>query len=675
MITSKNKYIKQIDGLRGISILSVALYHFFPNIFIGGFIGVDIFFVISGFVISKILMEEYNEKKSISFKIFYANRIKRIFPAFFLVIFVSSIFSYFILLPTYLIDFSKSALTSVFFSSNFHFFFTNQSYAAISSNSKPLLHLWSLSVEEQFYIFFPIFIFLFLRFIKKNTNLIIFTFVILLYSFSLIIENYYNGLAFYMLPTRATQFLVGCLVANIYINFDYKKIWESKKTISLSNISLLILIIFIFFISNENLYPSLYILLPIISVAVIIISSKNTKIKNVLLENNILVWFGKISYSLYLWHYPIFVYANYLDLLNSFTNKIIFLILSIVLSFVSYKFYEKKFRYIYSFYKTILISLFFFISIFSYSYLSLKTNGFKDRVPEILSQDYSSIIYKLRDDDGDVCYNRKKKFCHINKNKNNIKIAVIGDSHTALITAKLNEVTEYEIIPMNNTGCYYLPNFFLLNFETNIEYERCNSEIQNERVKKLNSLKDYIILIGGRLPLYLSGEKFDNQEGGKEGNRFRNLKQKRPNEDYYKNIIDPILKLADKNKVLLIYPIPELGWDIKKKILENTSKNILKIKSDFNDNFPIITTSYKVFKERNKQAIDILDSIKGKNIFRVYPHKLFCNNQINERCVANNKKNLFYIDTDHLSDYGSEIVVKMIIQEIKKINPNTIKID
>ena len=123
MDLSRSRYIKQIDGLRGISVLSVVLYHFFPNIFKGGFVGVDIFFVISGFVISKILIEEFATTKRISLKNFYIKRIKRLFPAFFLIIFVSSIFSYFILLPEYLLDFSKSSLSSIFFSSNFYFFF------------------------------------------------------------------------------------------------------------------------------------------------------------------------------------------------------------------------------------------------------------------------------------------------------------------------------------------------------------------------------------------------------------------------------------------------------------------------------------------------------------------------------------------------------------------------
>jgi len=628
MIISKNKYIKQIDGLRGISIISVVLYHFFPEIFIGGFIGVDIFFVISGFVISKILIEEFNLNRTISIKNFYVKRIKRIFPAFFLVIFASTIFSYFILLPNYLVDFSKSSLASVFFSSNFYFFFTNQSYAAISSNFKPLLHLWSLSVEEQFYVFFPVFMLIFLRFFKNNYFLtIIISLSILLYIFSHILENLYYGSSFYLLPTRTVQFLIGCLVAYLYLKKDENFNFQSLIS-PLFYLSTIAIIIFIFFITNENLYPSYYSLPVMFGSAVLIYSTKFKILENSFLSSYLLVWFGKISYSLYLWHYPIFVYANYLDLLNSRLNQTLFLILSVIFAYISYNFYEKKFRYNYSFSKTLLISVIFCFFIFLYSYLSINSNGFEKRVPEILSKNYDSIIYKLKDDEGEICYDRKKDFCHLNKGKNKLKVAVVGDSHTALITTKLSQTTDYEIISMNNTGCYYLPNFSLLNIGTNIEYERCNSQVQSERIRKLSSLENHIIIIGGRLPLYLTGKKFDNLEGGKEGNRFRDLEQKNLDANYKDEITKPILKLAEKNRVLIIYPIPELGWDIKKEILKKTNKNVLKIKNDFNENFPIISTSFEVFKERNKDSFEILDSIEHENILRVFPHKLFCDKTI-----------------------------------------------
>ena len=668
MITSKNKYIKQIDGLRGISIISVVLYHFFPEIFIGGFIGVDIFFVISGFLISKILIEEFYLNKTISIKNFYVKRIKRIFPAFFLVIFASTIFSYFILLPSYLVDFSKSSLASVFFSSNFYFFFTNQSYAAISSNFKPLLHLWSLSVEEQFYVFFPAFILIFLKFFRDNYFLtIIISLTILLYVISHILENLYYGSSFYLLPTRAVQFLIGCLIAYLYLKKDENFIFQRYISL-LFYLSIITITFFIFFITNENLYPSYYSLLIIFGSAVLIYSTKFKILENSFLSSYLLVWFGKISYSLYLWHYPIFVYANYLDLLNSKLNQILFLILSVILAYISYNFYEKKFRYIYTFSKTLLISGLFCFFIFLYSFLSLNSNGFEKRVPEILSKNYDSIIYDLRDEDGQACYDRRKSYCHINKDQSDVKIAVVGDSHTALITTKLNQISDYEIISMNNTGCYYLPNFSLLNVGTNVEYERCNGEVKFMRAKKLNSLENHIIIIGGRLPLYLTGKKFDNLEGGKEGNRFRDLKQNNSNASYVDEITKPILKLAEKNKVLIIYPIPELGWDIKKEILKNTNKNVLRIKQEFRENFPIISTSYEVFKNRNKDSFEILDSINHENILRIYPHKLFCNSLVKNRCVANDKKNLFYIDTDHLSDYANTQVAEMILNEINKVD-------
>jgi peptidoglycan/LPS O-acetylase OafA/YrhL len=667
MIISKNKYIKQIDGLRGISIISVVLYHFFPEIFKGGFIGVDIFFVISGFVISKILIEEFNLNKTISIKNFYVKRIKRIFPAFFLVIFSSSIFSYFILLPNYLVDFSKSSLASVFFSSNFYFFFTNQSYAAISSNFKPLLHLWSLSVEEQFYVFFPVFILIILKFFKNNYFLaLIISLLILLYIFSNILENLYYGSSFYLLPTRAVQFLIGCLVAYLYLKEDENLNFQILIS-PLFYLSTITIIIFILFITNENLYPSYYSLPVIFGSAILIYSTKFKILENSFLSSYLLVWFGKISYSLYLWHYPIFVYANYLDLLNSRLSQIIFLILSVIFAYISYNFYEKKFRYSYSFSKTLIISVILCFFIFLYSYLSITSNGFEKRVPEILSKNYDSIIYELKDDKGEICYDRKKDFCHLNKGEDKLKVAVVGDSHTALITTKMSQTTDYEIISMNNTGCYFLPNFSLFNIGTNIEYERCDSQIQLERLKKLDSLENHIIIVGGRLPLYLTGKKFDNLEGGKEGNKFKDLKQKNLAKNYKDEIRKPILKLAEKNKVLIIYPIPELGWDIKREILKNTNKNVLKIKKEFNENFPIISTSFDVFKKRNKDSFKVLDSIEHKNILRVFPHKLFCDSLIKDRCVANDKKNLFYIDTDHLTDYANGLVVEMIFNEINKV--------
>ena len=662
----KNQYFKSIDGLRGISVLSVVLYHFFPKIFKGGFIGVDIFFIISGFVISNILLNEFRLTKQISFKNFYIKRVKRLFPVFFLVIFVSSIISYFTLLPNYLIDFSKSSLSSVFFTANFYFFFTNQDYAGIASNFKPLLHLWSLSVEEQFYIFFPLFVFLFLKFINKYSKLVIIILTIISYTGSIILENFFTGSGFYLLPARISQFLIGFLIAKIYIDNNGASLFSSNLKY-LFYISVLIIIYFIFFISDKNLFPSHIIVLIALCVLIIIYSSSFNIINKNFLENKVLVSFGKISYSLYLWHYPIFVYANYLDFLNNNLNKSLFLLLSIIISYFSYNFYEKKFRYDYSIKKTIIVSSFLGFAVIIYASLSLYYSGYKNRVPEIFSKNYQSIIYELKDKNNKICYDRKYDFCHLNKENNLVKIAVVGDSHTAILTSKLNQLKKYELISMNNTGCYYLPNFSLTNHNNIVEYDRCNSELQLLRKKQLESLEDYYIIIGGRLPLYLSGKKFDNQEGGVEGGNWKKLRQKNKNSDFIKDMIEPIKFLSKKNKIILIYPIPELGWDINKKFFNDLNKNILKIEEEFKKNFPIISTSYDVYLQRNMASFEILDKIKGDNIYRIYPHKFFCNTLIKGRCVANDKENLYYIDTDHLSDFSANMITNKIISVISEI--------
>ena len=157
----------------------------------------------------------------------------------------------------------------------------------------------------------------------------------------------------------------------------------------------------------------------------------------------------------------------------------------------------------------------------------------------------------------------------------------MGDSHTAIIATKLSQITDFEIITLNNTGCYYLPNFSLFNLDTKVEYERCNSYTQSERTKKLNSLKKLHNYNRRQIAFIFKWKKFDNLEGGIEGGRFKDLKQKNLDVNLRDEIAKPILNLANKNKVIILYPIPELGWDIKRKILKNTSRNILKIKDEF----------------------------------------------------------------------------------------------
>ena len=172
---NKLNYRPEIDGLRAISVIAVILYHVEPEFIIlnhqpfkGGFIGVDIFFVISGYLITKIILKELFETGSFSFKYFYERRIRRIVPPILFVIIVSIIFSWIYLLPPYFTDYAKSIIYTIGFSSNFYFFNSGLEYGSLDGFFKPFLHTWSLSIEEQFYLIFPISLFLYLSFIKKS---------------------------------------------------------------------------------------------------------------------------------------------------------------------------------------------------------------------------------------------------------------------------------------------------------------------------------------------------------------------------------------------------------------------------------------------------------------------------------------------------------------------------
>ena len=203
-------YRKEIDFLRALAVIFVILFHYFPNIMPRGYLGVDLFFVISGFLISH---QIYNLKKNNKFSIknFYLRRIKRIFPATLFVLFFTFLISFFILTDKDFMSFSRSLIYSIFFSSNF-FFWIDGGYFGPNDGLKPLLHTWSLSVEEQFYIFFPLVFTLLITFIKslKNLILVIFLISVISFSFQIFLENVGgHDFAFFLLPTRIWNFGLG----------------------------------------------------------------------------------------------------------------------------------------------------------------------------------------------------------------------------------------------------------------------------------------------------------------------------------------------------------------------------------------------------------------------------------------------------------------------------------
>src|SRR6056300_1230088 len=345
----KLTYRPEIDGLRAIAVGAVILYHAQITIlgnqpFKGGFIGVDIFFVISGYLITSIILKELVTTGSFSFKHFYERRIRRILPALLVVILVSLPFAWMYLLPTSFIDFSKSILYSLGFSSNFYFYYSGQQYGAESGLLKPFLHTWSLSVEEQFYILFPIVLLvIFKYFIKYLIHILILGFIISLGLAEWTSRNY-PSTSYYFLHTRMWELLVGSILAYFEITKGHRSQNKILNSI-LPIVGLFLIILTIIFFKLYFRHPSLYSLPAIVGTCLIIWFSNKDEIITKILSTKLFVGIGLISYSLYLWHYPIFAFSRIVEFTQASVFKKLSLgFLILIVSIFSYYFVEKPFR-------------------------------------------------------------------------------------------------------------------------------------------------------------------------------------------------------------------------------------------------------------------------------------------------------------------------------------------
>ncbi len=669
----KITYRPEIDGLRALAVISVILYHLPISIqgfqpFNGGFIGVDIFFVISGYLITSIILKELVTTGKFSFQNFYERRIRRILPSLLFVILVSIPFAWKYLLPGSIIDYSKSIIYSLGFSSNFYFWYSGQQYGAESSLIKPFLHTWSLSVEEQYYILFPLIFFIVFKFLRKYLiHILIIGFII-----SLLLADWgsknHSSLNFYILPTRGWEVLIGSILAYFEIKIGHRG-RKNFSNILLPSLGLILILHSIVFFDDKMFHPSFFTLSPIIGVCLIIWFSNKNELVTQILSTKLFVGLGLISYSLYLWHYPIFAFSLITEFTHdSFIKKILVGLLLISLSIFSYFFVEKPARNKNNNFKIILLtilSLYFVIFILNNNII--KQDGYKERFPKILDIRQKEILrdpLTFKRCNGDEASNDKT--CFFNK-KSKDKVYLIGDSHTWNIMSDLKDKIinkDFQFITSSYGDCFYFPNFILINDKTKKKYNSCNIRSQ---YKMLSEEENSIIIFFGRLPLYLNKTYFDNQEGGIEyGDYNRTFVSDIKNLTIENTFEKEVLNLSKKNKIILVYPFPEAGWHVPKKLLSLSNKKD-KLKNEYIIPKKYLTTSFKVYENRTKSSFNLLDSIKGNNIYRVYPDKLFCNTQILNRCLTHDDKHIFYTDDDHPSTKAAEMINDLIMKEINNM--------
>ncbi len=681
----KLSYRPEIDGLRAIAIILVFFYHadilLFDkksfSFFKGGFIGVDIFFVISGYLISSIILKELKIDNKFNLLNFYERRARRILPALFLIMIVSLLLGFLFLSPNKFVELSKSIIFSEFFISNYFFWKDGLIYGSEDSFLKPFLHSWSLSVEEQFYLFFPIAMLIIFK-IKKNLilHLIVYLIVISFFITNLTVLNF-PSLSFYSIHSRIWELACGSLVAFLEVHKSFK-ISKFKLVIrsSFQFIALFLLFFAIFKFNQNTLHPSFNTLVPVLSIMLLISSLNENDFITKILSNKILVGTGLISYSLYLTHFPILSIANSLNFENvNYIIKFAVLFFIVLLSIISFYFVERPFRNknLLSRKKFSILIFISFILLLVINLIVIKKNGFIERLPYILQKSLTEERpwTLLKSNDQIECYSRKGQPCKFGLDHKK-EFYLLGDSHLAAMSSEIKKIAlknNFKYVDLTMPRCLYLPNFVRVNKNNGKISNFCNEEYQ-KKVEMIieESSKESVYVIGGRLPMYISGKKFNNKEGGIEPGKVwpEEFKPTKFDITFQVQLKETLEKIAlSGRKIILIYPIPEVGFDVKNELFKRIPKNIVSLDKDkflksLKDN--PVTTSYKVYKERTKKTFKLLDSIKGKNIFRVYPHKIFCNNNVKGRCITHNDKNIYYFDNNHLSISGTKMILDSIFE-------------
>ena len=653
METNKNlthpKYRSDIDGLRAIAVLSVVIYHAFPNFLKGGFIGVDIFFVISGFLISTIIFENLNNS-SFSFATFYSRRIRRIFPALITVLITAVIFGYYVLFSDEFKQLGRHIIGGATFSSNFTLL-KESGYFDTASEFKPLLHLWSLGIEEQFYIIFPLVCY-FLY--KYNVRLLLFIIPLTIISYYLNIKGIKTDITktFYYPHTRFWELLFGSLLAYFTINkcqfinsignFLDTIIFSNKENSNnnnskhrllnlLSILGFLLLVYGLIRINSALKFPGKWALVPVIGSVLIILSGKESIINKFILGNKILVWFGKISFPLYLWHWVLLAYARiiYGDIPPQ-SWRISLVIAAIVLSYLTYKFIEfplrfgdkNKIKVLY------LSSIMLIVLLFSCLIYNNK----------IIVDNKVNIVSGLNISCGDF---DSQVVCNTGNRESKNVILLFGDSHAKHLGSQLEMHfgKNYRIETISAGLCFLDSKIYNLvekNILTNMHIKNCEKAI-DEFNNYLNNF-DYT---NNKLVAVITSQRWNIYDS-----KYKNIE--------IKSIQNRVALFKNKaDKIIIVGSTGEVNFQCEQHKLRNISNIFLK------DELCEQQTHLGL-----KEFINETQNMKiPKNVHFVYPYKLLCNDKRDYCLFFNKQGQINYLDDNHLSYYGSEPVVN----EIKKI--------
>ena len=634
------KYRREVDGLRALAVIPVILFHAGLESFNGGFVGVDVFFVISGYLITTIIIRELDAKR-FSIVAFYERRARRILPALFAVMFACVPFAWLWLRPSDMEDFSQSLIAVSLFASNI-LFWSESGYFGAAVELKPLLHTWSLALEEQFYVFFPLFLMVAWRIGRKW--LVVLLSAVALVSLTIAHWGALNKplATFFLLPTRGWELAIGSLIA-FYLDRKNRQDARplSNQLLSASGLALIVYSIVTF--DHETPFPSLYALAPTVGTALIILFGWPHTYVGKLLGHRVLVGIGLISYSAYLWHQPLFAFARHRSLLEPEWPVFATLsALTLVLAALSWRFVKRPFRKKGGFSRK---SIFSFAAVGSGVAIGIgvagsATAGFKNQRTTVAQR--KTLTTLLPSPKREQCHTRgidyKKPNAACTYHKGRTNWAIFGDSHAVELAYGLaNKLKKRSVALKHHSFSNCTPAF-----QTTSTTKGCAAWTRETVDSIIQTADIEYVVVTYRIHAHLNGLH--------EGKYPKipddvNLQDRERRWEAYVSLAKHFARSG--KQVILSLQAPEVAVPVEKLILRSPHPT------------NISGVSMAWWLKRTAYVRGRLEKDLPKEIIVVDPAKLFCDAS---NCLAVKESAALYFDDNHLSIHGAELVAEEIVR-------------
>lgn len=648
-------YRPDVDGLRAVAVLPVLFFHAGVERFSGGFVGVDVFFVVSGYLITSIILAEIRAG-TFTYLGFYERRVRRIFPALFLVMAVSVPLGLFVLVPEHLQDFGQSVIAAALFVSNF-FFYLEDGYFEGPADLHPLLHTWSLAVEEQFYLLVPLLLTLLVRW-RVSVAAALLGLAGLSFAFSVWQLAHNPSAAFYLLPARFWELMLGAVLAAAVLPALRSGALAAAGVLA----GLLAIAAAVFLFDEFTAFPGAAALLPCVGTALVIHCGRTSNPLSVLLGSAPLRGIGLLSYSLYLWHFPLMVFARHL-LIRPFNSLEIVLLLALTfgLSLLSWRYVEQPFR-ARSATGAVRIArrpLFRFAAVVMLAAVAFGLfTDLSDGAPDRFASDARA--YLAANDDRDTSCLRAGKHCELGDPSRAPSYIVWGDSHAGALLPPFRALSDaYRVTGLARLRGGCLPS---IGFRSTTQVIAASCAAANE-AGLAAALEPGIeaVFLAGRWTMMVEQSMFGFESGQPHGmlDATGELEGAHSRAVLEKVLGQTLAQLrAGGRKVYILGPVPETGFHVPHTLAQ---------RARFGDWLTpdVLGPTRAQFDERNRRTLALLRSLAEQHDAELLlPHETIC---AGDRCAILSADRPMYYDTDHLTITGALTLRSMLEPAIREI--------